>query len=1435
MKKLTLIFMFLWFHGLVIGQISLLETYHIGTKVTYYPNACDTLVPEAEGKISFCDRAGNLGVVEKSFGLNAQSIQRMAFNYWNNDEVFITPGGISIRKEDGTWDNVPSYTTPRTSVNSPYAASMGQALVTPGGKLLFDHRSMAGLHMLNLESKDYEYLPYLNDVGNPMTVYSQVFTYYEANNTTYIVAFSGTHNKYLFSYNDNALNYLGPLPSSSNGGNYASKMFVVRNDMIFLGTSSGLFKINLNNLGDVTLYNNENLLPYTNIFDFQFDNEGNLWIVSGSGYSGAISKMDIEEETVQTYEFVTGNPNINYYFRSVAVDDENTVWTLASNGHGFGKLVFDDEGEPVFEFFPMSYFDNQGFQTVYSPSSVFWMNNKVYFLTSTASTTSNQGYEALIYDDGVWKGISDDEPGNISGYHTRRFGYSYPADDGVWFFNQYDGGVIAFWDHDDNSKKRYGLGGTHSLLVDSDNKPVFSNGTAPKKVDLPLVYTMQDAQSNSIAKVRRYKDLIYAYNRPARQMLVYKNNTIVANYQLDETDYGNLYNFNIDSNGNPWFYRMEGNDIMLKKFDIFTQTTTNYPTGMGNMGYLRYIFPLPNGEMCLVASSGLLVTDNGEFVRIDNSDYSQLWNPIGGVSDINGKLYIFTHDNARIVTIENPFGEEPVFDVIILEGTSGVIPYVSFYRPGGMMFDKEGNFWGHGSGKWLKMTMEEPVIPFLNQGETFGIVGRVYLDKNENNEYDPGEGYGNQKVSIVSGEERFDTYTDPNGEYYFSFIGENTEYTITLPAVSNLVSAPERQRQIEVSDFENNYMVDDFILKSMNINSLMVKSSAKEGLWGFNRNGFDNSFTTAIGNISFAKSFADLELKFTFLREPGDTVTPLPDIEDIKVWRVIPQGSFHIISSLIINPRSHKWDIELSPEFYTLEEIDIVPFTTENDDGLFIDLILGTVQPLETYIIEIQTGLFSPEHTGNTMTFGVHSMKSNDFSDDPDSPTGGKTLFLIPKLQDPRTGDFGDMSPYLDPDDVYDDPPYIDPKDIYSDGPYKPRIFSSYDPNDKLVTPGLPDEINLTDINKKWLTYTVRFQNDGNFSAKDVFIIDEVDENLDLNSLTLLDHSHPMQLSQIQMEDGVALKFSFDDIYLDYSDNDLEASQGYVRFMIKASDSIAPGTIVQNNASIYFDQNPPIITNIVMNQFVELHNLGLRASPEEGGSINIAAAGEYQEGEQITLKAWPNEVDEYYFVNWTRAGALVSDSLEFVYTMTGEDALLIANFQKDSPEIYSLDIFIEPVEGGQVIVKVNDEEQQAPYSFEEGTEVVLEAMAEDNYTFLGWQTGEQSFTDNPITFTMESSFSVTANFDFESGINEDVLSEQPIVFPNPALQNISLQAPFLIERLEIFDARGVRVVSREIKNNFSEINISALSSGMYFVKMYAGETYYTQKLQVIRK
>jgi uncharacterized repeat protein (TIGR02543 family) len=253
-----------------------------------------------------------------------------------------------------------------------------------------------------------------------------------------------------------------------------------------------------------------------------------------------------------------------------------------------------------------------------------------------------------------------------------------------------------------------------------------------------------------------------------------------------------------------------------------------------------------------------------------------------------------------------------------------------------------------------------------------------------------------------------------------------------------------------------------------------------------------------------------------------------------------------------------------------------------------------------------------------------------------------------------------------------------------------------------------------------------------------------------------------------------------------------------------------------------------------MNQFVELHNLGLRASPEDGGSVNVAVAGEYQEGEQIMLRALPNEEEEYYFLNWTRGGILISDSLEFVYTMTGKDALLIANFQKDSPEIYTLDILIEPAEGGQVIVKVNDEEQQAPYSFEEGTLVVLEAIAEDNYTFVGWQAGNQTVTDNPITFPMQTSYSVTAHFDLESNVSDVLGSKNPRVFPNPAKDLLQIQSPFRLQQLEIFDARGVLIEKIVTETEQKTISVAHLYAGFYLIKMYSGNNVYVQKFQVAR-
>lgn len=1417
--------------GLVFSaaaQATLLETYHTGTKVTYYPDGCETEIPEATNKISFCDRVGNLGVVEASYGLNARNIQDIVINHYNDDVVFRTSSGISILKEDGSWDNFPDYAAPRSSPNS-NAASIRNAMVTPDGKLLFTHLNMDKLHILDLETKAFEILPYLNNEGGSLGfLYSQVFTYDPVTQKTYILASGGTTN-YLFSLAESDLQYLGIMPGSSSSA-LAGKKFLVHEGYLYIGSSNGLYKTNLSDLSDYVVFNTGNQLSHDYVRDFQFDQEGYLWIALSGYSSGALAKMNVTDNTFTTYTFPSSNPAINYNFESVAIDAEGTLWATAINASGYLKILFG-EAEPQVTFVSMAEITATGFPMTYAPHGVHWYNNKIYLFTNDYSSSQNENYEAAIYANGQWSGINDDQSTNISSKFSNRYRYAYPAEDGVYFFNDYDGGILAYWDSEGNSSRQYSLGGTNSFLVDNDQLPVIYGGAA-KKIDSPLVYNLQDPGTNQIVKLRRYKDQVWAYDRPGRRLFVYKNNKIVAQHQLDEEAYGYLYDFNLDSEGNAWFFRMVDSNIEAKKFDPITATTTNYQTNSGSIGYLNAIIPMPNGKMAFVGSSAVIYFDGVDFTKYTGADYSHMYsNMLGGMADVDGRIHIFTHDAAKVITIENPGTVDVAFSVLEVEGTNGLIPYVGFYRPA-MSFDAEGNFWGHGSGKWLKASLENVSAPFLNWGETFGITGRVYLDVNENNQFDDGEGFSNQKVSLVAGDRQVDTFTASNGTYYFSFIGEETDYTITLPVINAYAVSEEPQKQVTLSSFEQNYEVGDFMLKSKNINSLVVKSSAKTGAWGFVRENFENTFVTAIGNISYTKTFSDLDLDFVFLKDPETPETPIPDIEEVNVFKFSPNGILHLVSSLTINPRNHQWHFNLDPSHYNQEEITVEPEITEVEEGTTISLVLGSIAPLETYIIEVKTALFSAEHTGNAITYGVSRIGSNDFTGDPDNPGGGKHLFLIPRLQDPRTGDLGDMSPYILPEDIYEEPPYIEPKDIYSDGPYSPPIMSSYDPNDKLANPGSTNEVTLTHIDKKWLTYTVRFQNDGNFSAKDVYVLDAIDEHFDLNTFSLLESTHPVQVSQIETEDSQVMKFAFNNIYLDYSANNLEASQGYVKFMIKAKDDIAPGTIVENTAAIYFDQNPPILTNIARNQFIELHSLGLRANPPHGGTVSQHAAGEYQEGQEIAVKA--QAAEGFLFEHWTLNGEVASEEPEFTLTMPAQEALLIANFQAEAPLTYQLMIHVEPEGTGQIIVSIGEEEQVSPYVFEEGTQITLLAIPNDGYIFREWSNGYDPFTQNPLTVVLGQDTIFGAFFQSTTSIDE-VLSDKDLqVFPNPARDKLSLRLPAGMDYLSLVDLQGIVLVEQSPKAPEAEISLEGLRPGFYFLIVRSGTTMLTRKILVVQ-
>jgi len=153
---------------------------------------------------------------------------------------------------------------------------------------------------------------------------------------------------------------------------------------------------------------------------------------------------------------------------------------------------------------------------------------------------------------------------------------------------------------------------------------------------------------------------------------------------------------------------------------------------------------------------------------------------------------------------------------------------------------------------------------------------------------------------------------------------------------------------------------------------------------------------------------------------------------------------------------------------------------------------------------------------------------------------------------------------------------------------YRPQLNCAYDPNDKLVEPQIPGNPNYT-LFGDTLKYTVRFQNTGTDTAFTVRIEDYLDGNLDYSTLHVTGASHPYEVTLD--ENTGRMMFLFDNILLpDSSTNEIE-SHGFFQYQIRNRSGLAENTFIQNYANIYFDFNPPIITNTVENILVSQYPL----------------------------------------------------------------------------------------------------------------------------------------------------------------------------------------------------------------------------------------------------
>jgi hypothetical protein len=161
-------------------------------------------------------------------------------------------------------------------------------------------------------------------------------------------------------------------------------------------------------------------------------------------------------------------------------------------------------------------------------------------------------------------------------------------------------------------------------------------------------------------------------------------------------------------------------------------------------------------------------------------------------------------------------------------------------------------------------------------------------------------------------------------------------------------------------------------------------------------------------------------------------------------------------------------------------------------------------------------------------------------------------------------------------------------------------IQGSFDPNDKLVSHRIMTPAQVAA--GRYLTYTVRFQNTGTDTAFFAVVRDELSLLLDMNTLEVISSSHPFTM---RLTGPTSVEWDFGTILLPDSNTNEPLSHGYIQYRIKPLPTLTLGQHINTHANIYFDFNPPVMTNI---------------TDTEVGVLTAIAS----QVKQQPLRVWPN-------------------------------------------------------------------------------------------------------------------------------------------------------------------------------------------------------------------
>lgn len=156
-------------------------------------------------------------------------------------------------------------------------------------------------------------------------------------------------------------------------------------------------------------------------------------------------------------------------------------------------------------------------------------------------------------------------------------------------------------------------------------------------------------------------------------------------------------------------------------------------------------------------------------------------------------------------------------------------------------------------------------------------------------------------------------------------------------------------------------------------------------------------------------------------------------------------------------------------------------------------------------------------------------------------------------------------------------------------------VKTSFDPNEMSVIPSgyiLPGT---------QLQYTINFENTGNDTAFNIYIMDTLSDNVDVRSLRIVAASGIMNTGYTIGGGHNIVRFDFPGInLLDSSHHNL--CNGMVIFTINTNSGLPNGTTIFNHAGIFFDDNPVVMTDTVVD-IIGTPTLGISTQNNHVASI----------------------------------------------------------------------------------------------------------------------------------------------------------------------------------------------------------------------------------------